>query len=198
VAGTLWMQRDFLFRWDPLDACRRTYLSNPFLECPKIAEYLQAHTDSDDTIAVLGSEPEIFFYSHRRSATGYIYTYGLVEEQPLAHKMQKEMIAEIEDKKPKYVVFANVRCSWLTRPDSETEILQWSGDYLKNYQIVGIIEPRSAMQTTYLWDNQVQQYQMPSQPSDLDIYWKLTRYPSAPATYNYWRMPYMMVLKRKS
>jgi hypothetical protein len=26
--------------------------------------------------AILGSEPETYFYAHRHSATGYIYTYG--------------------------------------------------------------------------------------------------------------------------
>jgi hypothetical protein len=199
VVGTSWMQRVFLFTWKPLDACALTYVSNPFLEAPIIAEYLKTHTEPDDTIAVLGSEPEIFFDAGRRSATGYIYTYGLVEDQPFALEMQKKMIAEIEAAKPKYIVFANVRCSWLTQPNSETEILHWSGDYMsKNYQIVGIIEPRSALETTYLWGDQVRQYQMPNQPSDMDRYWKLTAYQNSPATYNYWRMPYMMVLRRNS
>ena len=55
-------------------------MSNPFVECPVIAEYLKKNTGPDDTIAVLGSEPEIFFDARRRSATGYIYTYGLVED----------------------------------------------------------------------------------------------------------------------
>jgi hypothetical protein len=198
VSGTLWIQRDFLFNWPPLFACRVTYNSNPFLEAPEIAKYLKDHTAPDDTIAVLGSEPEIFFDAQRRSATGYIYTYGLVEVQPLALKMQNEMIKEIEDAKPKYIVFANVRCSWLTQPNSETKILQWAGDYLmENYTIVGIMEPRSPLDTTALWDDRVQLYQKPTKPTELDLQWKLTAFQNAPATYNYWRMPYMLVLKRK-
>ena len=84
VIYTLLLQGVFFFSSDPRSACRRVYLSNPFVECPIIAEYLKKNTEADDTIAVLGSEPEIFFDAQRRSATGYIYTYGLVEVQPLA------------------------------------------------------------------------------------------------------------------
>ena len=68
----------------------------PFLSLFRIADYLREHTTPDDTIAVLGSEPEIYFYSHRHSATGYIYTYPLMEPQKYARQMQEEMIREIE------------------------------------------------------------------------------------------------------
>ena len=198
VTGTLWIQGDFLFTWNPLQACRLTYMSNPFLEGPEIAKYLQKNTAPDDTIAVLGSEPEIFFDARRQSATGYIYTYGLVEEQPLALKMQKEMIAEIEAAKPKYVVFANVRCSWLTRPHSETEIFDWAANYLDgNYQVVGILEPQSPLETTCLWDEQLRRYRQPKDPREW-LYWKLLPYPEAPKMQKYCMLPYITVWRRKS
>ena len=50
------------------------YPENPFLESVRIADYIREHSGPDDTIAVLGSEPEIYLHSHRHSATGYIYT----------------------------------------------------------------------------------------------------------------------------
>jgi hypothetical protein len=205
-AKTLFAQSDFFFRMAPLDACQRIYSSNPFVEAPVVAAYLRDRTDPTDTIAVLGSEPEIFFDAHRRSATGYIYTYGLMEVQPLALEMQKKMIAEIEAAKPKYIVFANVRCSWLTQPQSETEILKWSSDYLAQYyQPVGIIEPApflDSVKSEFYWDDNTRQYSMRNKTEDkptmLDVYWKLTAFQNSPATYNYWRLPYLMVLKRKS
>jgi hypothetical protein len=207
VGWTLYVQRDFFFNWGPLDACRRTYMSNPFLECPEIAKYLKDHTEPDDTIAVIGSEPEVFFDAQRNSATGYIYTYGLMEPQEFAKQMQGDMISEIEAKRPKYIVFANIRCSWLPQSNSETKILRWSDEYLaKNYEPVGIIEPRSRMDTRYLWDDRVGQYQRPKQPPtpesdrfsfELDFYWKLTWFKDNPDTHDYWRKPYITVLKRK-
>ena len=69
-------QRQIFFQASPLEACRIIYGANPFPESIRIAQYLREHTNASDTIAILGSEPQIYFYSHRHSATGYIYTYG--------------------------------------------------------------------------------------------------------------------------
>jgi len=113
----------------PSDAVRMIYGANPFPEVVRVAEYLRENTNPTDTIAVLGSEPEIYFYAHRHSATGYIYTYGMMEPQRFAGQMQREMIREIEAARPKYLVFVVVPTSWLRQPNSETEIFDWFDKY---------------------------------------------------------------------
>jgi hypothetical protein len=72
------------------------YPESPFPEAIRIADYVRENTSPDDTIAVLGSELQIYFYSHRHFATGYIYTYPLIEPQKYARQLQEEMIREIE------------------------------------------------------------------------------------------------------
>src|SRR5581483_7749057 len=94
------------------------YRRSPFVEAIDTATYIHDHTSPSDRIAILGSEPEIFFYAQRRSATGYIYTYPLMENQKFAHQMQMEMIAEITRGRPKYIVRVTNAPSWLRRPDS--------------------------------------------------------------------------------
>src|SRR5262249_47493222 len=89
-------ERKFFFEASPADASRMIYPESPFVESIRIAEHLRKHTSPSDTIAVLGSEPQIYFYSDRHSATGYIYGYGLMEAQKYASQMQQEMIREIE------------------------------------------------------------------------------------------------------
>jgi len=75
---------------------------------------------------------------HKDSATGYIYTYPLMEEQPYAAKMQQEMISEIEASRPEFIVFVNVPLSWLGRAGSSRLILDWSQQYLsQNYKLDG-------------------------------------------------------------
>src|SRR5438132_7656877 len=106
----------------PSDVVRMIYGPNPFSEAVRVAEYLRGHSNPTDTIAVLGSEPEIYFYAHRHSATGYIYTYGLMEHQRYAMQMQLEMMREIEGARPKYLVFVSVTTSWLKHSNSETAI----------------------------------------------------------------------------
>src|SRR5438094_10420090 len=108
----LW-DKKFFFEASPVEACRMIYPERPFPESIKIAEYVRDHTSQNDTIAVLGSEPQIYFYSNRHSATGYIYTYCLMEPQKYAHQMQQEMIREIERAHPKYLVSVVMEDSWL-------------------------------------------------------------------------------------
>jgi len=152
-------QGDFLFKLDPASASRRLYAGNPFPEAPRIAEYIKSHTSPEDRIAVLGSEPEIFFYAHRHSVTPYIYTYELMEEQKFASEMQPNMINDIEQARPKYLVFVDVGTSWLVQPHSDTSILAWAKDYLaRNYEVVGVADIMLP-ETVYRWDAEAKQYQ---------------------------------------
>jgi hypothetical protein len=143
-------QRAFLFESRPLTACREVYGLNPFPEALKIAEYVKAHTSERARIAVVGSEPEIYFYSGRHSATGYIYTYGLMERQKYALRMQKEMAAEIEKARPEALVYVDVPYSWLVRPDSDPFIFKWTIKYAQDhYDLVGPADIRRT--TQYHW-----------------------------------------------
>ena len=145
AAVSLWQQQDFFFRLSPTAASRAAYGLNPFPEAVRVAEFLRQHSSPDDKIAVIGSEPEIYFYARRHSATGYIYTYALMEPQPYAAQMQREMIREIEAAQPKYFVFVVFGNSWLRRNDSNATIFDWFNRYaeanLKGIGIVNVISP---------------------------------------------------------
>ena len=143
-------ERDFFF-WLPMGkASRLTSGPNPFPEAVRVGEFLREKTGPSDTIAVVGSEPEIYFYARRHSATGYIYTYGLMEAQPFAVRMQREMAAEIEAARPKYVVFVAVDKSWLAQPGAGDEIFRWFEQYSqRELQPIGVVNIVSAQQTDY-------------------------------------------------
>ena len=106
---------------------------NSFQEAVKLGDYLKSQTSPGPRIAVLGSEREIYFYADRHSATGYIYTYGLMEPQRYALEMLQEMIADIEAAKPESVVFVNVPLSFGRVSTSKTLILKWADVYLRNH-----------------------------------------------------------------
>lgn len=136
-----------------VEACRIAYGPNPFPESVRIAEYLRDHSGPDDTIAVLGSEPQIYFYSKRHSATGYIYTYALMESQSYAPQMQQEMIREIETARPKYLISVDIAASWLRQPTSDGAIFDWANEYIKQfYDLVGFINIVSRDHTEYYFD----------------------------------------------
>jgi hypothetical protein len=121
--GSVWlgMSRD--------QATRSVFGSTLFAETARAADYLKAHTTKDARVAVLGSEPEIYFLSGRRSASGHIYMYPLMEEHPYALKLQEQMIREIERSHPEYLIYVDDGFSWLTRDGSEQRIFEWWKEY---------------------------------------------------------------------
>jgi 4-amino-4-deoxy-L-arabinose transferase-like glycosyltransferase len=154
LAWLILAERKFFFEASPADASRMIYPEGPFVESIRIAEYLREHTNRNDTIAVLGSEPQIYFYSDRHSATGHIYTYGLMETQKYASQMQQEMIREIERARPKFLISVVMPDSWLQRPESERLIFTWANEYAaQNYTVAGFVNMVAPDKTDYYFDN---------------------------------------------
>ena len=150
MSFALFAEREVLLLERASDVCRTIYGADPFPEAVRVAQYLREHTSPTDTIAVLGSEPEIYFYAHRHSATGYIYMYGLMEPQRFAGQMQREMIREIEAARPKYLVIVGVATSLLKRPNSETEIFEWTQRYTaEEFRLAGLVNIVSQKRTDF-------------------------------------------------
>ena len=136
------LHRDVFFFLTPVQLSQTIFhRGNRFLEFAKIARYLEEHTTPTDRIAVLGSEPEVFFYAHRHSATGYIYMYDLVQAQPYTDMMQHDAIREIEQSKPLYFIFVNNKISWSPQwPLSQSIIAPWYSQYAgRYYDAVGAV-----------------------------------------------------------
>jgi hypothetical protein len=175
VAG----QREAFFQMDLTVLCRYIYGDNPFPEAQTIADYLERNTPPQARIAVLGSEPEIYFYSKRHSATGYIYTYPLMESQKFALDMQKEMVKEIESSRPDFMVFVQIPLSWLASSESNPYILDWFGKYVaENYELTGIVDEVSP-ETQFVWGDAAKSYRVQSDAS-LSVYKRRNAAPSQP------------------
>ena len=143
---------------EPLEVSKAYYGANPFVESVEIADYIKRNSSSTDKIAIMGSEPQIFLYADRRSATGYIYTYALVEPQAYNLQMQKEMIKEIEAAKPKFLVSCVVNYSWLRSPGAPSLIFDWFTIYAQdNYSIVGITDMQPSG-SIYKWGAEALNY----------------------------------------
>ncbi len=136
VIGTIKYNYDYFFNgkiYTPQVVCETAYRGNPFNQAQEVAKFIKDNTKDTDKIAVLGSEPEIYFYADRRAATGYLYTYPLVENQPYNQSMQDEMIREIDKNKPAFIVFCKIQYSWLPQPGAPKTIFDWSGNYINDH-----------------------------------------------------------------
>jgi len=156
--------KDYNFTLTPQEVNRRLYGLNPFPEAVEIAAYLREHTNYNDRIAVLGSEPEILFYADRLSATGHIYMYGLMENHRYTERMQHQLIRDIESAAPAYIVVINTYTSWLLGPNSLNRILDWGDSYIsERYDQVGIVDILEDGPTRYIWGKELAGYEPKSE-----------------------------------
>jgi hypothetical protein len=158
---TVFHYRSIFFELTPDAICRQIYRGNPFVEAVQIGHYLREHSAPDARVAVLGSEPEILFYAGRRSATGYIYMYDFFESQPHAGEMQLEMMAQIEDVQPEYLVFVVIPISWAGRPDLQrtwgSPVMAWAPSFVKNfYDLAGLVTINGGSE--YYWGKDALQF----------------------------------------
>lgn len=143
---------------------RTVYGGNPFPETMEIANYLNTQLAPNDKIAVLGSEPELFIYTDKMSATRHIFFSTVVASLPQHKKWQREYSAEIEKEKPKYFVAYNVPISILRQADTDEYVFNWANKYItENYHLIGLVDMIEGQHATYLWREQIGNYRPVSQ-----------------------------------
>jgi hypothetical protein len=166
LAWVVFYQGRFFFQLSPTQVCENLHQTpfnrNPFVESPAVARYIREHSAENARIAVIGSEPQIYFYAQRHSATGYIYTYALMEAQPDALEMQREMMREIESARPEYLVYAAYEYSWSFQTHSDRTILRWFDQYADRfYEQIGLVQMNSTGKIEYFWDGALINHQKP-------------------------------------
>jgi hypothetical protein len=135
-------QYSIFVRFTPLEVSRAMYGLEPFPEAVEIGHWLRAQPGGKAPVLVLGAEPEIYFYSGRRSATGYIYVYSVWENQIYADSMMRQMIREVEDSRPQYVIVEFV----------PKRLEGWTTEFLnRSYILEGRVDIISHHQTEYVW-----------------------------------------------
>jgi hypothetical protein len=100
-----------------------------------------------DTIAIIGSEPEIYFYAHRHSATGYIYMYDLMQPHQYAPALQKDMMREIQAAKPAFLLYF----SSVSSQESDLTIFEWGRRYANEYYDLEGTAWMLRDRTEYVW-----------------------------------------------
>lgn len=104
-------ERQVFFLLNPNDASADMYFGNHiFSEAITISNYITNHSKPTDRILVVGSEPEIYFYSQRQSSTAYIYDFPMVENHSMKDSMVHEFTNQIILHPPIFVI--NTKSHW--------------------------------------------------------------------------------------
>jgi hypothetical protein len=145
---------------------RSVYGSNPFPESMEIGNYINANSKPEDDIVVIGSEPQIYFYTHKKCASRFAYFATLVDDVPQHKQWQRDFIADVEKQKPRYVIFFNHAISLFRQPNTDGYIFEWLNKYTQeNFQIIGLVDMVDGQQSTYLWKEAMDGYQPKGQNS---------------------------------
>ncbi len=182
VVSPWWLERDWLVRATPTELSRAMYSVNPFVESPRIGEFLGRHLATDGRVAIFGSEPQIAFYAQRRLASGFIYMYPLTEVHPFAARLQEQLIADVEASRPQFAVLVNVSASWLAVPDTEPLLAGWITEFLeRDYEPCGWVRVETndaSLPTLYVFDGP--EAGEPAEDSSVIIYRRRARPTSSP------------------
>ncbi|MFQ5559987.1 MAG: ArnT family glycosyltransferase [Nitrospinota bacterium] len=155
VLHTFYSERAYLFHYTPEEVSRNTFTLNPFAESKEIAGYIKRHSTPEERLAVLGSEPQLFFYAERLSATRHIVMYPLMH--PNALDMQMELIRDIENAAPKFLVFVKVPGSWGLKTESKKLVFSWVNTFVeKHYIKTGVVEIVPPEPPKFYWEDEVE------------------------------------------
>ena len=113
-----------IFAEDMERRARQIYGINPFPESIRIAKHIERGSEPGESIYIIGSEPQIFFYAHRPSATRYIFFYPLTAKYPDVRERQEQVIREVEESEPRYIVWVNLAPSLLLDAGSERYVFE--------------------------------------------------------------------------
>jgi 4-amino-4-deoxy-L-arabinose transferase-like glycosyltransferase len=159
AAFALYCESEYAFSLTPPEVSNKIYgPANNFNVATQIASYVRNHTRLDERIAVLGSEPEIYFYADRISATNYLYMYSLMEDQPYAQGMEAELIRDIESVAPAYIVVDNSAMLLIQKSIWSKSLFDWLDQYLReSYECVGAVDIHES-DAAFYWDKNVAKY----------------------------------------
>ena len=143
---------------------RHVYGNNPFPEAKKIGDFINANSKPEDNIVLIGSEPQIYFYTKKKCPSRHAYFAAIVDNIPEHKVWQREFVADVEKVKPKYFIFFNHQISLFVQPNTDNYVFTWANKYIQdNYKLCGLVDMIDGQRSTYILDESAQRYQPKSQ-----------------------------------
>ncbi len=158
--------KSYYFHPNPTLILRQVYGNNPFPESMEIANYINQHAKPEDNIVLIGSEPQIYFYTKKKAPSRHAYFTALVSNVPIHKEWQREFVKDTEKAKPKFVVFFNHQLSLMVQPNTDNYVFQWANKYVnENYKVVGYADMiNEGYMTNYVWGEQAAATYKPQSP----------------------------------
>jgi hypothetical protein len=148
------------FHLDPNALNDKIYAAG-FMQAVSVADFIKSRSAPQDEIGIIGSEPEICFYAHRRCATSFLYVYPLMERQRFAAAMQDQMKRELQAEHPRFLVVVDNWSSWnwASTIKENRPFLDWAWDFAHyGYELVDQVTIPAGSNTPSLWGDRPRFY----------------------------------------
>jgi hypothetical protein len=70
----------------------------------RVVDYIKANATEGEPILIIGSEPEIYYFSERPACTRLVITYPLTGPYPYSPRLRREFLRDFEKHQPRYVI----------------------------------------------------------------------------------------------
>lgn len=148
------MRRDILFFQSPTIVFSQHYQWGMFQDMPALGSYIKQLVPPAERLSMFSNEPELYFYSNRLSASGYIYNYALFECQPYSGQMVKEYIQQIESNPSPYFIYHSGSIQ-VCNTEEYTKFENWRTTFLKDYALISVYRPLSMDSSAFLTADEI-------------------------------------------
>jgi hypothetical protein len=155
---------EYFTRPNPLKIADEMYHWNGFPELQAIGTALNKRLKPGESIAVLGSEPQLNYYTNTKNSSPHIFTYSLVRSGPHQREFQQQYVKDIFEKQPTYIVISSSAASWAADFEKSSffkdELFQ---KVKEQYNLIGRANI-GQMPLSIFWEEELRTKQPPSCP----------------------------------
>lgn len=113
IALPLLLNFGYFTRPDHLKIMENGYHWNGFAEIKAIGEQLKKRLRPGETIGVLGSEPQINYYTQTEHCSPHLFMYPVIRENAYQAEYQRQFLADFDRCKPAYLIVTASEASWM-------------------------------------------------------------------------------------
>lgn len=134
----------YYFSFSEVEKCQRLYASNPVPESLAVADFLRDRSQLNDLVFIFGSEPQILYYADRKSPSRFLFMYPLTDPTPDTLARQHELLRELQQRPPEWIVTVFEASSFLasrkTLSESPAELFDGMKSLLeRSYRVVAAV-----------------------------------------------------------
>lgn len=131
----------------------KAYDNNPFQEMAEIGAELKKRSAPTDSIAIIGSEPELLLYADRPSALSHLFFQGVVQSHARSAQFQQQTRSQLWNNKPRFVVLPGAQYEFIKDAPLVKEIV---ARLQKEYHVVCVAD-LAEQQSKVIWDPPAEQ-----------------------------------------